>query len=150
MEHNTDLAEISHDIPRGSRTSRQSSPHTRDRDRERHKSLFTLSGVSHALMDVVRSSSPMIARSRSHDRGGDLGNDARGRTAAKIPIGNPASPLGPSLRQARTSRSRPKPGDLLERVEEILRTEHKESGQGWKEFKKGEYLPSIKFQVRPY
>lgn len=149
LEDDPEQVGSSRDGHQGSRTPRLASPHPGDRDRGRRKGRFTLAAVSNAFMDAVRSSSPILTRSRERSRD-DFGSVARGRTTEKRLIENVVSPRA-SLHQdveVEGSRSRAKhpKENLLDKVGEILRldtAEHKESGRDWKEFKKGSFQRAL-------
>lgn len=143
-------AESSQNIHRGSQTPPKAfahpDDHDRDRGRRKHHGRFSLANVSHALMDVMRSGTPMVARSRESSRDG-RGNIARGRTTEKRPLENVASPSTdlPEAERSRT-RTRHQKEHLLDKVGEMLKldvAEHKDPGRDWKEFKKGRTFQSI-------
>ncbi|KXN87481.1 Arrestin-related trafficking adapter 3 [Leucoagaricus sp. SymC.cos] len=150
----------SRNVYRGSHTPRQNSPlppTESDRDRgRRNRSIgrFTLANVSHVLMDAVRATSPMLARSRERSKD-DRGSVVRGRTMDKKSNVELASPRA-FQQEAEGSNTRGKTSKdhhLFDKFGEILKLdvteskEHKDVGRDWKEFKKGVYTYPISFQV---
>ncbi|KAF9451533.1 hypothetical protein P691DRAFT_699236 [Macrolepiota fuliginosa MF-IS2] len=153
LEHEPDRAGYSQNARQNPYTPRQISSYPEDRDRGRRNGRFTFAAVSNAFMDVVRSGSPIITRSRERSRD-DVGSVARGRTMGKKLVEDITAPQSPLHKdhevEGSTSRAKQAKDNFLDKVGEILRldvTEHKENGKLWKEFKKGVYTYPISFQI---
>ncbi|KAG6920198.1 hypothetical protein DXG01_004967 [Tephrocybe rancida] len=111
------------------------------RGRAGSRSRFTLSSVSNALMDAVRSSSPRAANSPSRESVVDDERARRGRTKEKtiyVPISTPTIMHAPSKERSTLS----KIGDILK-----LDNDYSVGETNWKEFKKGTYTYPIAFAV---
>ncbi|KAF5355180.1 hypothetical protein D9756_005473 [Leucocoprinus leucothites] len=143
------------DVPEDSMlsyTSANISPPPSDHDRGR-RNRFSFANVSYALMDVVRSTSPMLARSRERSRD-SRGSVARGRTMDKKPNVEAAGPLasqGSGAEGSTTKTRGSKEHHLLDKFGNMLHFDehkaHKDAGRDWKEFKKGVYTYPISFQI---
>ncbi|KAG5727101.1 Arrestin-related trafficking adapter 3 [Termitomyces sp. T112] len=108
------------------------------RGRPSSRSRFTLSSVSSAFMDAVRSDSP-AAKSSARDHKLDDEKPPRGRTKEKrIKLSASSAPLAHSKERSTLS----KIGDILK-----FDLDHSPGESNWKEFKKGTYTYPIAFAL---
>ncbi|KAF9012533.1 hypothetical protein BDQ17DRAFT_1344100 [Cyathus striatus] len=139
-------------IPRQPHSHHSPTPsNATERGRAASHSRFSLSSVGNALLDVVRSSSPItgkFVRDRSVDYAG------RGRTLERHDGTDSSASSLPRRNRESVVRESKERTPALAKVGEILRLDlddkkekEKDAGDGWKEFKKGTYTYPISFSI---
>ncbi|KAF8633417.1 hypothetical protein AX17_004588 [Amanita inopinata Kibby_2008] len=119
----------------GSSTPHHHKDNSRER-RDRNHTRFSLSLMSNALMDVVRSKHAHHADESRH-------HQLRGRTLEKG-----KTVVRDQISHERTAGSKERsPFSILGDMLRLDHEEHKESGSDWKEFKKGTYTYPISISI---